>query len=837
MKIVEMQGRISMAARWLVALTAALGLMAILAPGAGAVLVHVGHSRVAGVLPLRWIKPASIPGTFAHRSTASAAGTLPPTDNGTLAYHSGSVLHAESPYLIFWDPSGTDITTTEKTNLEQYFTDTAAASGASSNIFGVDRQFTDTTGFANYNQTWSAAQAITDTQAYPTTSSQCKNNNGNAYTETHCLLDSQIQTEVQRLIDGGLPAGTSGSAPIYFVVTPRDVNTCFDPTPQSPNPQCADNVYCAYHGSFVSTGTGHPDVLYANMPMLLAANDPKGCQFDGNTAVQQPNGNSITDVVTSSMSHEFSETITDPVNGGGWYDSLSGNEDGDNCAFTGTQDPAGGSSPNAFLPTLGGSSASGTLYDQLINSDHFYTQTEWSNGDIGCKAQPTSSSLAPAFTAPSPVAPGTSVTFDPSSSSSSGGYTSTSWDFGDGSPIAFTRAAPALKTHTFTSPGTYTVKLTVVDKFGNLSTVSHTITVAPISAAFTATPTHPLLGQTVTFDASSSVDSEGTINSYQWTFGDGSSQTTNSQTVTHPYASSGPKTVTLKITDTNAHTDTTTQTITVDNPPAAAFSVTTPSPRVGSPVSFDGSGSNEPGGSISSYSWGFGDGATDTTSGAHPSHTYALPGTYNVTLTVADPDGHTASVTHAITVAAIPATPAPAPAKGVPTAVISVATSHPVARVPVAFSGSGSKDTGSSLTSYRWSFGDGSTSSQTNPSHTYAKPGSYTVRLTVTDASGSSETSSQTVSVASAGMTGVKIKTGKRVEQIKFTLSGPGMLSVGSHRYKIGKPETFIYKLKLSPAQRATLNALHLVKIKLLAKFTPISGASSRRTVRFTVNP
>ena len=96
--------------------------------------------------------------------------------------------------------------------------------------------------------------------------------------------------------------------------------------------------------------------------------------------------------------------------------------------------------------------------------------------------------------------------------------------------------------------------LTIVDS--NSLTASSTslkvITDRPPTAAFTFTPTDPLAGQTVSFDASSSSDPDGTIVNYAWTFGD--STTGSGATTSHVYTSSGTFNITLIVTDNNGKT-------------------------------------------------------------------------------------------------------------------------------------------------------------------------------------------------------------------------------------------------------------------------------------------
>ncbi len=116
---------------------------------AGAVVVHLGDGQTAGVTPIKGVSAASVPGSVARSTVASPFST---SDN--LSYGGGPVLHGVKPYLIFWDPNS-ELTTAQKNLFISFFHDSAADSGMGSNVWAVDRQFTDTTGFANYDQTWS----------------------------------------------------------------------------------------------------------------------------------------------------------------------------------------------------------------------------------------------------------------------------------------------------------------------------------------------------------------------------------------------------------------------------------------------------------------------------------------------------------------------------------------------------------------------------------------------------------------------------------------------------------------------------------------------------------
>ena len=621
------------------------------ADAAHAVVVQLPNGHVVGVTLRAGVAPTSIPGARSSRPKPHS-GT-----NGIVDYHGGPVLHSSAPYLIFWVPPGFSIPASTQSFMTRYFTDVAHDSGSATNVYGVERQYMDATGFADYQQAFSLpTQVINDTHGFPTTNN-CTNVNATYYPT--CITDAQLQSELSRLIgaahlptDGLTGAGELvSSAPIYFIVTPANVNICMTST------ACADKFFCAYHSSYASGGSY---VLYAAIDLLSAENlslDPKGCQQDGNTTVvQEPNYDGA-DVAIGYMSHENAETITDPLLNA-WWDSSTGNEIGDNCNSAATN-------AYAFSPTLGSTGGTGTLFDQLINGHPYYTQSEWSNGAVNCEMAPAPATLTPGFniTSGSPAV-GSPVSFDPSVGAPPGGYSSVTWSFGDGA----TGFAPgtAIATHTYTAAGVYSVTLTAVDTLGNLATATQTVTVrTPPTASFAPPSASPLAGAGASFDASASSDpnSGGSIISYGWIFGDGTAGT--GVNPSHTYASPGIYTVQLVVTDSFGIVSAPlSQQLQVLGLPTDSFTFSPAAPVSGHSVAFDGVASDpNSGGSItpSSYRWSFGDGATAT--GETPSHTYASSGIYTVSLKVTDSFGLSKSASESIQVAAprkvVPGRPKP----------------------------------------------------------------------------------------------------------------------------------------------------------------------------------
>jgi PKD repeat protein len=159
-------------------------------------------------------------------------------------------------------------------------------------------------------------------------------------------------------------------------------------------------------------------------------------------------------------------------------------------------------------------------------------------------------------------------------------------------------------------------------------------------------------------------------------------------------------------------------------------------PHENESVLFDASGSTDDG-QIVSYAWTFGDGATAT--GVRPVHAYAVAGSYGVILTVTDDRGLSASTapTQVNVLAAVN-----------PTAAFVSSPAGPAVGDTVYFDASKSSVApGRTIDSYAWDFGDGSRGGGQTPSHVYGKAATYTVTLTVTDSTGRTDTTSQSLTI------------------------------------------------------------------------------------------
>ena len=235
-------------------------------------------------------------------------------------------------------------------------------------------------------------------------------------------------------------------------------------------------------------------------------------------------------------------------------------------------------------------------------------------------------------------------------------------------------------------------------------------------------------------DVSTDPNGNETIVTRSWNYGDG----TEGNIASHVYSGAGPYTVTLTVTDDKGATSVFFDEVTPSDPP-----VVVPTENLAPLASFDVVGcggltctftdrSSDIDGSIVSRSWDFG----GSTSGSGTSRTYGSAGAYMVTLTVADDDGASSTVSKEVSVTA----PVPTPSRRRPWALFGSSC-----RTRTCTFSDRSKANDSKIERWRWSFGNGATSSSRNPSYKYSRKGTYRVLLTVTDSDGDSSNISHRV--------------------------------------------------------------------------------------------
>lgn len=304
------------------------------------------------------------------------------------------------------------------------------------------------------------------------------------------------------------------------------------------------------------------------------------------------------------------------------------------------------------------------------------------------------------------------------------------WDFGDGTATVELQN-PA---HTYTSSGTYTATVIVTDDDGDVASDSVTIVVGSDetpSATANATPISGIEPLDVAFTAIG-VGGNAPL-SYSWNFGDGSPATTT-QNPTHTFATAGVYNVTLIVSDADGDSSSDTVRIEVASNEVPVVEANA-SPLTGiEPLSVSFSSSVAGGDPPITYSWDFGDGSPGSSS-ASPSHTYT-EGTWLATVTVTDTNGDSDSDTVTIEVGG----------DDVPSVTATAVPTAGNAPLPVSFSSA--VVGGNPPYTYSWNFGDGDSSTDQNPSHTFDIASTYSVVVTVRDVDGDIASDTVEISVA-----------------------------------------------------------------------------------------
>lgn len=303
---------------------------------------------------------------------------------------------------------------------------------------------------------------------------------------------------------------------------------------------------------------------------------------------------------------------------------------------------------------------------------------------------------------------GSSVTF----SDSSTGASTWLWDFGDGT--TFNGQVPP--THNYVTSGTHTVKLTVTNGACSYP-VTKTITTGKETLDLTIDQSAKCKNTPFVFTPS--VTNAANITTYNWSFSDGFS--TNGTTASHGFANTGSQWVKLIVTYQNGCKDSTAQKTIQSYGPKAAYSFAPTLQCTNQDVVFTNSSTTDGTNPITSAFWSFGDGNSANNINASFPYQYSQSGSFYTKLKVTDQFGCSDSISNPATVNIIKT---------------QIDFNSPdTLTCPGGIVRFNNLSIGNSLT-YTWDFGDGTTSTAVNPTHTYSTPGKYKIALIGTESIG-----------------------------------------------------------------------------------------------------
>jgi gliding motility-associated-like protein len=283
------------------------------------------------------------------------------------------------------------------------------------------------------------------------------------------------------------------------------------------------------------------------------------------------------------------------------------------------------------------------------------------------------------------------------------------WDMGDGSALLNTKDV----TYSYALPGTYIVKQKVVSDKGCTDSVSYTVHVFDSPVAGFDANTKGICQKINDFKfTNSSTLAVGTMK-YLWNFGDGKTDTTRN--AAHSYLQPGTYTVRLTVTSEKGCPNDSAFDVTVYPEPAVSFTEPNAQQCFGNNLFNFINGSTILTGSMQ-YLWSFGDGATSTTKDA--SHSYAWFGDYTVKMVALSDKGCTDSTSKSFKVFKF---------------AIADFTVDPICintRLPLF---NRTINTSPSILTYLWEFGNAATSTVQNPVYSYPAPGTYPLKLTVSN--------------------------------------------------------------------------------------------------------
>jgi len=299
------------------------------------------------------------------------------------------------------------------------------------------------------------------------------------------------------------------------------------------------------------------------------------------------------------------------------------------------------------------------------------------------------------------------------------------WEYGDGYG-----GTGISSSHTYSGDGAFPVTMIVTNSSGCKDTVEHidsifnlVINISHLIDSSGCVPlTIPFVGYAISTVPISEPYPYG-VAAYSWNFGDGSPIST-SATPTHTYTAVGVYTVTYTVVTSNGCSQTTTKVIRVGTPPVANFTAAPTTICADRYVSFSNTSTG-----ADSYMWYFGDGSSTII--PDPTHEYTMPDTFYTVMLIAYYNGCPDTLIRPLYITV-----------DSPKAIIAAA--HVCVPANEVIFGDSSLGDNQHL----WSFGDGSTSTLSNPIHSYSALSTYTVTLTTYNiASGCRDTTSEILSL------------------------------------------------------------------------------------------
>jgi PKD repeat protein len=325
-----------------------------------------------------------------------------------------------------------------------------------------------------------------------------------------------------------------------------------------------------------------------------------------------------------------------------------------------------------------------------------------------------------------------SVTFDSANSTDADGYiASASWTLQDGTVLNGKKVSS-----TYQQNGAYSVKLTVTDDDGATNSMTFYVTVLnrdPV-AKMDLSATHINASESIGFDASKSYDLDGYITNYTWIFGGGVKE--YGVKTTHKFGNqNGSQQVKLVVVDDDGAVSSADTTIRVGNLAPVAVAGLDNIINTYENITFDGSKSYDPDGTIQNYTWNFGDGTLS--SNAVDIHYWSENGTYNVTLLVSDNDGASTRSSLMVTVLNQP------PQAFFPDILVKSYQN-------VSLNGSRCFDIDGYLVNFTWNLGEGKYLYGPEVTYMWTKAGTHEILLTVRDNDGATASHFFNVSVSNS---------------------------------------------------------------------------------------